>query len=543
MKRYAVFLAFALLLLLPTTVAAAECQFIVGFATLRDLIGHDIVGECLENEHHGENGDSLQQTSGGLLVWRKADNWTAFTDGYRSWVNGPYGLEQRLNTERFDWEIEDAIAALPSTDQQQWIINGLRRLSQVSQPSFLAWMEQFSDDLSGGARINHIVDIAQIDEVSALKILQMPFLETRDQGKDWITIWILADLAKSDPVGLKQILSHPRLRGGITDDDAATVALLDLGLRDSEAAAAIEALSWVKDGVSRPAHDNISSGSNEDGTEDEAQVVIDLVETAFKSRQAFFSLLTKSWIHDNLTVAEAGVISNFNSLSGWDAAVAWRISGMPFLETIGKRRAGQEFRIIETLRNVFLSDPSGVYWILFHPTLANGISDEHEVDLALLRLELEDPERAAMLRSLPWIEDGISFYEEPGALLLQDLAMGSDQVFRATMRKTWVWDGLSVDEKKIIGGLIPFAHRGYSGRDEELALRIVEMPFLSSVNPADAAVIDSLLRLRQETTVNYMRQVFSHPRLRDGIRDDQTALVSVLGNMPERALELLDTLP
>ena len=37
----------------------------------------------------------------GLLVWRKADNHTAFTDGYRTWVNGPYGLQVRLNTARF----------------------------------------------------------------------------------------------------------------------------------------------------------------------------------------------------------------------------------------------------------------------------------------------------------------------------------------------------------------------------------------------------------------------------------------------------------
>jgi hypothetical protein len=37
-------------------------------------------------------------------VWRKADNWTAFTDGYRTWVNGPAGLVRRLNTERFPWE-------------------------------------------------------------------------------------------------------------------------------------------------------------------------------------------------------------------------------------------------------------------------------------------------------------------------------------------------------------------------------------------------------------------------------------------------------
>ena len=87
--------------------AAVHCDFVLGFNTLRDLIGHDVVGECLEDERHNEIGDSVQQTTGGLLVWRKADNWTAFTDGYRTWINGPDGLQQRLNTERFPWEHDD----------------------------------------------------------------------------------------------------------------------------------------------------------------------------------------------------------------------------------------------------------------------------------------------------------------------------------------------------------------------------------------------------------------------------------------------------
>ena len=84
-------------------VAAADCQFILGFATLKTLLdaaeGPDKVGTCLENQRFNpENGDALQRTTGGLLVWRKADNWTAFTDGYRTWLNGPHGLQARLNT-------------------------------------------------------------------------------------------------------------------------------------------------------------------------------------------------------------------------------------------------------------------------------------------------------------------------------------------------------------------------------------------------------------------------------------------------------------
>ena len=89
--------------------AAPACAFQLGFKIVRDTIPEQ-VGDCLEPEGHStENGDTIQRTTarngqGGLLVWRKRDNWTAFTDGHRTWVNGPIGLQQRLNIECFDWE-------------------------------------------------------------------------------------------------------------------------------------------------------------------------------------------------------------------------------------------------------------------------------------------------------------------------------------------------------------------------------------------------------------------------------------------------------
>ena len=87
-----------------SSVGANGCRFQLGFAALRAAVP-GVVGGCLEDEHHNpENGDALQKTSGGLLVWRKSDNFTAFTDGHRSWVAGPYGVQSRLNTERFSWE-------------------------------------------------------------------------------------------------------------------------------------------------------------------------------------------------------------------------------------------------------------------------------------------------------------------------------------------------------------------------------------------------------------------------------------------------------
>ena len=101
---------------IPTASAQAQnCQFVLGFATLHNLIPQ-IVGQCLENEHHNPaNGDGLQMTTNGLLVWRKADNFTAFTDGYRTWVNGPFGVQMRLNSQRFFWEANpEKLAIVPT---------------------------------------------------------------------------------------------------------------------------------------------------------------------------------------------------------------------------------------------------------------------------------------------------------------------------------------------------------------------------------------------------------------------------------------------
>ncbi|MGH2371137.1 MAG: hypothetical protein ACRDI2_23410, partial [Chloroflexota bacterium] len=102
---------FALFVALPGAQAqGAGCQFILGFATLRDLIGPPSVGNCLEDQRFAANGNAEQRTTGGLLVWRKADNWTAFTDGAHTWINGPNGLVRRLNTERFAWEADAGTA-------------------------------------------------------------------------------------------------------------------------------------------------------------------------------------------------------------------------------------------------------------------------------------------------------------------------------------------------------------------------------------------------------------------------------------------------
>ena len=106
-RQFVTVVALALVMVLAVgagaSVYAADCQFVLGFAALHDRIPA-VVGQCMGDEYHDGVGNGYQNTTNGMLAWRKADNWTAFTNGYQTWVSGPYGVRQRLNTQRFPWE-------------------------------------------------------------------------------------------------------------------------------------------------------------------------------------------------------------------------------------------------------------------------------------------------------------------------------------------------------------------------------------------------------------------------------------------------------
>ena len=447
MKRYAVFFAFALLLLLPTTVAAAECQFILGFKTLRDLVGHDIVGECLENEHHGENGDSLQQTTGGLLVWRKADNWTAFTDGYRSWINGPNGLEQRLNTERFPWEYDFVAPATPTP------------VPDSARPPIPA--------------------------------------STRTPA----------------PVSIPTRATHTTRQ-------------------------AIEGLSWVRNGV----------------TSREDSVVQNLQSLATNSENAFWELMGKLWIHDGVSVLEMLAVDSLTAISRSAAAASLQIATMPFLESIDAGDVGTLIVLNESANRRVLQG------LLADATLGGIVTEHNRAEAVLLYLETQDPQAAATLRSMPWVQDGITAVDAVSAYTLQSLALSHRTTFQALVRKSWFQDGLSEDEHIVIQRLLSMNRENFTRRDEAAVLRIIEMPFLDAVDGADVAALEALARLfwaperslfyevlayptlRDGITDDQAVLVSAYPTLRDGITDDQAVLVSALSGVLERSPDLIKTM-
>lgn len=543
MKRFAIFLAFALYLLLPTTVAAAECQFVLGFKTLRDLIGHEIVGECLENERYAANGDSVQQTTGGLLVWRKADNWTAFTDGYRTWINGPYGLQQRLNVELLQWEAEAAIERLP------WVQDGLTGLegrtvnlldnlgenySQVLRAileSDLQWLPP--QRIAQLDSLSAIVQMSAYSESQVRQIVNMPFLKDFDVF-DQFALRRLSELIHTDPNFVSEIISNPTLNDRKTESDSLEMLLLVLKAEDPEAFSRIESLDWVQSILTIVEY---RSAFHRQVSTFELYLLGTILEWPYLSRSTFSVLMDLPWIQDGLTSDEEQVLYSLWQLTLWDDAFTQEVMPMPFLKKI------------DAHENVTLQAIGDLRWneqlpglVLAHPDLAGGITDANLGSVFLVIMELMDPQVAASARSLPWVQDSIVGRRELGSLQTLQLAtVGSPRLVSFVLQKSWARDGLSTSEREVISALREIARRHSDRRDEETALRIAGMPFLNHIEKVDSAAVRALSALHNYGGESHLKTVLSHPRLRNGIGDKESLIVSRMPPTIEDALELLDT--
>lgn len=168
---------------------STDCEYKLGFKIIADQIPQ-IVGQCRTKEDYGSNGDSLQLTTGvdgkgGLLAWRKSDNWTAYTNGYNTWVNGPNGIQKRLNTERFSWE-NDPIAPVekPPANNFPPALN-MNSTDIVNQ--FISGGDRHKTEIANGANSKYYNAVG-------------PVIDYRLEGKQLIVDMLLDNSGNTTPI-------------------------------------------------------------------------------------------------------------------------------------------------------------------------------------------------------------------------------------------------------------------------------------------------------------------------------------------------------
>ena len=130
---------------------------------------------------------------------------------------------------------------------------------------------------------------------------------------------------------------------------------------------------------------------------------------------------------------------------------------------------------------------------------------------------------AAALRilALPFLET-VETGDSAAVEALARMARYGAELLTGVTDKPWVADGLDEAEREVVQRLA-----WLGGVDEAAAAKVVDMPFLHVLGPADFSAVKSLQRLASFRPRDFQR-VISHPTIMEGITDRWAKVVAVL---------------
>ena len=304
--------------------------------------------------------------------------------------------------------------------------------------------------------VSELTQLAALDEDAALRALELELAEAIEYS-DPITIGFLRSLASSDPEGMRRLLSHPSLDESDADGEDRFLPLLYLEMHDPDAAALVEALPWVQDGLKYP----------------DFSYVVELGELARLSPRVFQAMLReeRDWLPPGPGSSEyPEALALINSVAALDEEAALRIIDMPFLKTIER----PDFYALERLAALAASHPQQLVDVLAHPAVTAGDGALVGTIILLLDLRLRDPEASDALEGLPWVQEGIVGYmaytasvdPEPlrqeaadvfDLLLLLEQGPSGRELFLTAVAKTWLQNGIHPSKRRRLR--VEYAHR------------------------------------------------------------------------------------
>ncbi len=383
--------------------------------------------------------------------------------------------------------------------------------------------------------INEVVALAKLNQGIAGRVAESSFLESLEP-EDFLIMETFDTLFRADPEGTQRAFSESALADDTNANPLTTLALEYLKGSDPVVSAAVQSLPWIRGGVT-PFRDSHGSSIRPSKASLESEVVLAFLDLFLDEREAALALLKSSWVFDGLDNREFAALSYLQCLA--HSGTAAQVAEMPFLRTLEV----DDLIALEVLDELSRNDSTGLRQFLSAPEIRGGITDDQMVTVALMHLKLRDPGAAAAIKSLPWVVDGLSREEWNPVLLLRVLALESRNLFEGLAAKPWVNDGLSREETAVVDNLIPIAGKSYGDKgNETLALHIIDIPFLETVDGIDASAVRSLRDLQWAVNEPYLERVLAHPTLDGGITDDDTVVVAALRKVVDYRPGLLDTL-
>ena len=263
----------------------------------------------------------------------------------------------------------------------------------------------------------------------------------------------------------------------------------------------------------------------------------------------------------------SGALRPFIAWALCDEALALRLLEMPFLAD--DRGDGLDGDVLAALARLTDPDVGDVDELLLHPLLEDGITEVERVFVLVLALEYEDPDAAATIQSVPWVQElmrevalSANDFDASRSSLniwilrrLVEMADLSPVSLRVFLELPWVREQGIQEEHWLTGTLrsiessihvMAVLARHIAAKSDEGMASVLRMPFMQTLEPDDEYVLDILWETSDaghSWTDGEMplRQLLSDPVLEGGITNDnlgEVALADLRVRNPEYASEL-----
>ena len=230
--------------------------------------------------------------------------------------------------------------------------------------------------------------------------------------------------------------------------------------------------------------------------------------------RAYCELIQRSWATDPHRTGNS-VVLHLNRLLA-DEETAVRVVKLPFFDTLDTG----DWDIMEFLADISRSDPDGLSRLL----RLESVASDSDVPIQVLYLETKDPAAAAKLAAQGWVRDGLSGLEGDALNLLQQAAIASNELFTYLVEgnSSWIPFPDAGAERAALEKLI-----AWSRFDEDTVLRLIDMPFLATVEGTDDEVVRHLFQLAK-TNPEGVQKVLANPIISNGITDEMAVYVTIL---------------
>ena len=248
-----------------------------------------------------------------------------------------------------------------------------------------------------------------------------------------------------------------------------------------------------------------------DGVADaEREAAEDLITIAQRYPDVFDVLMEMLWIQESVvTEAESKAILQIRWSAHYGAALSKQMSQKPWVQ--------------DGITTAEADAMWGLAWII-----------------------KDAPDLAEQMLEWSWVQDNITTAEAYTISSIGGAARLNPELAEKMLQKPWIQDGITRDEGIIIRRLYWLLQRTDETYQQGIATSIIDMPFLNGVTFAEARAVMSLHYLTGSRYRDSFQAIMSHPKVQDGITDQEAKVISVIRSAahysPEIIPHLLDGL-